>query len=820
MRNAMKKFVAVVLTFVMVLSMATVAFANPGWDPNAPGRDPDEYVSLTIQHYRQPFAPPGFPAAPGVGPGGLTPSPSMPGQAVVGSEWAAVRVQAPPLWNGLAIPAAVEAAILGMLPLGAGPFVAPIQVPAQTGWFLTSTVATATTGTTGVAVFPQALTLPSTAVPNAPGASHNGGLGSHAIGDNIGQGMWMVWETTTDPDITDPDDITSPFLVSLPTFVHDPVLVRCATYPACAPNCTDCYYVDGWVYHVRVFPKQNPPPRFVKGLLATQPRSEIVHDDDCHLHPDNTPNDPTYTICCILAGCELIQYTYVDWRFRFEILADLGHIGQIFHPQIGIGGVYQEVAVPFSPNVPIALIPGRPVPGPAGLGGYGPGGAAGRVPVNAQDFGRGTAGLFHGPDTVAQPLTGSHQWDAGTPVFVAIRDVLDSRFRLQENTVAGANDYVYSFVVTYQTQLAQVAPPLPAVFEELDRVDSGNENWIVIAETVGGVQTFWIYFTEYGRDHIYEYGVLGGDVRIDFRVRADITDPSDIGVVENVGTLYYGARTPFDNEPPDPPDDEDDPEYHNRGVRITKVNPDDHYLDGAVFYLFRDNQIEHYNPATGNILAYNNALLWNTTGAFPVPLPVPAGYVTRLINPQDPPARAAVSGGDDHLGLNCANCCTTYGPVLPIAALDAAYQQVGRAVFVDVPTPQEGVYRYWIMERLAPPGGYRRIIGLREVQLGQVSPLLACNYYTHDIANCNVAGCVPGSPCTPNVACGDPCGPGAYDCNWVTFLIELRVTNTRDFYLPLTGGAGTIMFTAAGVSLMGGAGLFLFLSRKKEKVRK
>jgi len=52
------------------------------------------------------------------------------------------------------------------------------------------------------------------------------------------------------------------------------------------------------------------------------------------------------------------------------------------------------------------------------------------------------------------------------------------------------------------------------------------------------------------------------------------------------------------------------------------------------------------------------------------------------------------------------------------------------------------------------------------------------------------------------------------------FIVVATITNSSDFELPLTGGAGTLLFTIIGLSLIGGSVLFVIMyarSRKKQE---
>jgi len=50
-----------------------------------------------------------------------------------------------------------------------------------------------------------------------------------------------------------------------------------------------------------------------------------------------------------------------------------------------------------------------------------------------------------------------------------------------------------------------------------------------------------------------------------------------------------------------------------------------------------------------------------------------------------------------------------------------------------------------------------------------------------------------------------------------TSLVDVSVINSSDFELPKTGGTGTLLFTAAGLILIGVAGVFLIAARKKSR---
>lgn len=53
-----------------------------------------------------------------------------------------------------------------------------------------------------------------------------------------------------------------------------------------------------------------------------------------------------------------------------------------------------------------------------------------------------------------------------------------------------------------------------------------------------------------------------------------------------------------------------------------------------------------------------------------------------------------------------------------------------------------------------------------------------------------------------------------------SYTVSYTIENTNEFVLPLTGGAGTMLLTVAGVALVGGGIVALLLSRKKKDARK
>ena len=794
MRNAMKKFVAVVLTLAMLLGMATTAFASGV--PIPIGRDLTEPITLRVWHMTEPasdiFNPP---VTPGdwISPGG-TPPPIPAAVAAQNAYWHAIRLEAPAGWTGLMPPQNVINAIqAGTLPA------LPATGPSATGWYRSSVVMRQNTGTTGVAVFAPGAAAPLPAhVPGLPGVFANITFQSAVQDFNfvapneanarnpMGQGLWFVWEVTSPFQVANEDvGLADPFLVNLPHFIHHPD----------GGHFNEVNQPGEWIYVVNVYVKPEEPPPFGKTYLGTLPLERLV--------PRGAANVPVYRHISIL-----------DWEITVGILDGLDVMNPVNFP---VGQA--------SPD------PG-PLPGMivSGLG-------------NAAPGGRITTG-----DT-----------------FILIRDILDYRVRVLDFDPALATGVArsieYAFEVTFETgaPVAGVAPTTT-----LPRGADGSRNWYVRsviipagttpltleAATTGGVvptfgptvwgtpnsigsripanqwstypaaltaaatlendiQIFWFHLTNAGRQFVAATGYTGGNligagpattdpgnIRINFSVYAEWSvdlSTDDLGNIVNDATLNYG------NDPEiDVPTDPDDRTSQQRGFRIHKQDAHNNWLDGAVFYLWPQSAVRYRLVGTG--AAPNTFHLpgaeTSVPGVFyPATPPAPAAgqsWVPELIA-QTPPIRRAVSGGAAlaYTAFNTQAAAQPGGignwPVVPPVAF-TPYTGPAQNIPAcsSLPHPHAGIAMftglnpgvYYLFERIAPAGGYRRVTNLLRVD---IEPSL-----------------VPGAPV------------------YVTY----RVDNAREFELPLTGGAGTIMFTAAGVSLMGGAGLFLFLSRKKEKAEK
>ncbi|MCL2379088.1 MAG: LPXTG cell wall anchor domain-containing protein [Defluviitaleaceae bacterium] len=896
MRNAMKKFVAAVLTVAMLMSMVTVAFANPPTTPNQvtnPGditlRDHNAEVSLTIHHWLNPFidgdtsyawspfATP-LPSFPHPGPGSF--HPDFTGRvAVEDARWHAVRLNAPAQWAGNAIPTyvtnffahpdaewnnATGALIAGF---GGGTTI--------NGWSVSSLRVTDDTDTDGIVHWNAGDLHDAVADFTAAGQLANPGRA---------QGMWLVWEEYVPggPHTGEDTMIHDPFLVNLPTFVHRPnnagptgdfhiggaangrwviggspdmeylqVWYEAGSMwvyfydgtgwePGDAPNGNRVYQnrPGYWVYHVNVFPKPSEPPILEKEIRETRPGMVYVPGPDLGSGP--TPG-------------HWESYTVLEWEFRIGIPAELGAADR--YP---VNNPANTPAPGNGSNLPLSVT------------------GASSTPMPSETW------LDVAPSPTTDPGTVQNAPIPGTPAtygqvpyfpnrygyinqnsFAIVRDVLDWRLRLDPDSVELTFDTaVYDPGPSTWTFGNEEFPrtagpgPLGAVHWILvntiinfdpQQVPPGSGNWVAddivipnntpgvparvvefcplkhVAGMEQGINVFWIHLTDAGRQYIAaNHGrVFNSDepdygfIRIEFDTIARlVTDqefeggnPDIHGVIRNEGTLNFG-RDPMVNSSDRDPGDDDNTETL-MAIRINKINPSRDTLDGAVFFLW------HADDMTGDGTEADPRVPISVAGpAGPNAFEWPAGSGDFV----RPPIRRAISGPEFAIvGSNnyqlvwdasanggegayvlppvgpgripatlpspaLAGTTTSFffapifmGSTNPLRPHEMYGQRAGQATFNGLP---EG--DWYLLEFQAPPGGYRRIEGFRRITLYADTGYAAqSNAYT----------------------------------------VGVYVTNTRDFELPLTGGAGTIMFTAAGVSLMGGAGLFLFLARKKDKAR-
>ena len=282
---------------------------------------------------------------------------------------------------------------------------------------------------------------------------------------------------------------------------------------------------------------------------------------------------------------------------------------------------------------------------------------------------------------------------------IRVTDVLDTRLLLVADSM-----YIVFDVAGGETRL------LPAAYWDLRIVYT---TVLMGTETVVEEQTLIIDILEDGRDYIYEHGLRAGSIRIRFGTSVRIIEDSpfyhDRGEIENDGTLNYSRNPDYELGEGDVPSVT---VFELTVIKICNDDDDPDTLEGAVFYLYREEDI----GADGRPL----------DGAIPVAISGP-------------------TGAD------------------------------GVARFF--PLPAGVFYLYEVVS----PSGFRRVTVAQRVEINE----------------------------TITEACdGDPCD----------YTKTIEFVNFPGFDLPMTGGAGTIMFTIGGLGLIGGAvSLLLFAPKKKGK---
>jgi len=752
MKRAMKKFIAVVMVLAMLLSTGVTAFAaqpspTPVPIPQAPERDHTAAVSLYVHHsvgtMSDPVAHPGE---------WITPDPPTFAQnrePATGTIWRAARIEAPPSFvhethpgppDGIAGAATIPLAIRNAIEAGNLQPESPAgshrrQVTGHPGWYVTS-------NNFGGA---------STVIPNPGGTDTPAidGVLQAITGDNslnvpvgVGLGIAHFTEAMMNVSATDPgqglwlvwevyntDPASSGFADRTPEYgIIPPFLVNLPHFrhqPDPSNPAGQPAYPGAWLYRVHVFPKQPAPVEY--GKTATNVEIGI---------------NPGPGIAGSNVGHE---YALIDWRIVVGVPEDIASLAP----------------VPPGPPIP----PATPAPGsvPHGL---------------------------RGPDTTTT-----------LPTHILIQDVLDYRLRLLLNTYAsptnaGANiDPTHWLSVSTRANAAATPVAFP-------REGSGtNVNWELVTTTLTGdgttvrfpyphgegaaglipngqtVQVFWVHITSYGIATLAAMPYTDGRALvIDFRTI--MNDLTEVGV----GAVYNRADLNFGNRPVDTTGGPDDPGTPSRTVildlDVLKTNPSNQALDGAVFFLYRCYQMD---------------------GA--------PGDPNRVPLANEEPYRIAISGGHagNQLGIATLHNDTLDATTPPTGwggtldewelvwnklAMPGVTAGSGIARFTNLPmsvsTPARN--NWYLVEVLAPPGGYRRVVGYTRLMFTYTCTLI---------------------------------GDASHDCSEDDCIMQARhnlsFTNTRDFVLPMTGGAGTILFTTAGVSLMGIAGLFLFLARKKDR---
>ncbi|MCL2572632.1 MAG: LPXTG cell wall anchor domain-containing protein [Defluviitaleaceae bacterium] len=320
------------------------------------------------------------------------------------------------------------------------------------------------------------------------------------------------------------------------------------------------------------------------------------------------------------------------------------------------------------------------------------------------------------------------------------------------------SDTNHILTVTFQTGAG--ATP---TFANLPRMDGSTPNWsLTVTGGVAGTsnQLFVLRLYEGAIQQMSDDGLLDGNgvLRVSFNTILTLDEATDWNYVTNVFDLNYGTRPTYNFG-----DNDGDPNASpTPGPTIPAVE-------------VHDLVVRKVNPSN---VALNGAVFFlfcasdvtagvPDAGAEPVRVAISGGVAGSTITAAQFEA-ANISGlalaTPTYRGVNIAN----------IPARTPA-PSAGHALFFNLP-----IGTYYLLEVIAPLGSdgrpYRRIEAAQQLSIVGIE-----------------------SQYTPS------------------FVHDTTFTNTRDFVLPMTGGAGTIAFTAAGVSLMGIAGLFLFLARKKDK---
>ena len=135
--------------------------------------------------------------------------------------------------------------------------------------------------------------------------------------------------------------------------------------------------------------------------------------------------------------------------------------------------------------------------------------------------------------------------------------------------------------------------------------------------------------------------------------------------------------------------------------------------------------------------------------------------------------------------------CGTNG--LPVTATT---DPSGNIIFNNVPYTDAGATYY--LRELATKAGYALPVGHIAVTLDSKAALIAASSPLLDASNNWVSGSIVASTVTINN--------------------DLLANANKDFSLPLTGGAGTIMFTIVGIVIMVGAAVLIVKNKKSKTV--
>jgi len=379
-----------------------------------------------------------------------------------------------------------------------------------------------------------------------------------------------------------------------------------------------------------------------------------------------------------------------------------------------------------------------------------------------------------------------------TTSYIVMRDILDYRVRLVDgsmtvrlfNTVTNTYSNIDSDAWALRTAIIP-GTGTPALTVNFDGMQSGGAAIPNLTMTASGlgVQVFWLHFTDL-EEIINAVGAANwgniGDFMLvaNFEVVTNNLTIEQLPVIDNTFEFVPGRN------PGSYSGDHDRGTGRHRlfGIQIEKRNLiDGALLDGAEFRLWHESQM------TGN-----------------------AGDTDRQPAISNPSAPAADQVRYPHI----RSTITGPGSPDPHPATSPMFgQTTGIGWILDLPA---GVY---YLQEFAAPTGYSALPGWRRIVVNaDTATMTAMRPGEHDTPCVNpgdCTGCLPRFNGHQLTCASDTCT----GCMPV-MLKSILFTNDRTIpQLPLTGGAGTLMFTAAGVSLMGGAGLFLFLARKKDKVK-
>jgi LPXTG-motif cell wall-anchored protein len=404
---------------------------------------------------------------------------------------------------------------------------------------------------------------------------------------------------------------------------------------------------------------------------------------------------------------------------------------------------------------------------------------------------------------------------AGQYARILIHDTLDSRINLMLNTHNGAasgsplpfpwvgRHGTYHINVTIHERnapLTDPGTPLATEHWHINHTTTADGAALPVpfgmpaATADGAQQTFWVHIRPSAVPFLLAGDLAdeGGEIRVNFRTVAHhIQVLDDMGNITNNTTHNTGNRPSYDLATRHP---ERVPSVQLHSLQVNKINNNNVALNGAVFFLLREDQVsvEMVNgvPVASRIAVYPAGHARAGEAVVPYRIAISGGLAGSTILAEQRPAGTGLVVAGTVVGVTDAvwNLVSAKPATTPAPA-------AGQAIFYGILGSDTGA-RYWLYE-VAAPVGYNRVTTLTPFTFTDAACTLLADA-THECNDPTSSACV---------------FPAGHHVNNRDF------TNYRDFRLPMTGGAGTLMFTTAGVSLMGIAGLFLFLSRKKDKAK-